>query len=453
MLRKLELCYPTTNSNNILFSDTFSSSPTTSCDLPQSHEPSVFTGIARSPIFTNDDHNTDITVQAVWSQATPVGGSPSKGTQHVSSIKSLESVVLSLHNTAKSTATPSQQSSTGSPGSSTHNGSPGLSPNASMVNGKSQDSVSLELTSECRDANSTVCGYVDSDPVSLASTKVPAQISRFEDFSSRRFSSDEPYPVFLPSFPAPQSETECNESSPLEVAKKEVEVTFPSCCVSPLTQNNLELENAVGASPSTPDSRMPSSEGEATASSSAPCVTSLAASSRQSPSHEDLDSTTTNEQNGQVTDDSADEKQPVGTASSSGDSAFFEFLLTQGSDFNPAMKFQIVELIKGEFGKKMAGFNMEMFKMETEKRNLESEIQNSKLKLQQKEEERLRLFTEIEKLQKNIVEATEKHKSLSEKCMKLKEDSEVVKRKISSCEEVEKELFGTPNKMKKLVDR
>lgn len=36
--------------------------------------------------------------------------------------------------------------------------------------------------------------------------------------------------------------------------------------------------------------------------------------------------------------------------------------------------------------------------------------------------------------------------------MKLKEDSEVVKRKISSCEEVEKELFGTPAKMQKLLD-
>lgn len=416
------------------------SSPT-NCDPSLSLEASDLTRIAKSPPCTND-----ITVQAVWSEAPQAAGFPSKGMQKVTPVRSLESVVLSLHNTAKSPATSALKTLTRSP-SSTQNELSVLLPNASLVNGKSKDLVGLELGSEFGEENTT--GFVDSEKISLGSGEVPTEISGNvqEDFESRRFSGDEPYPVFLPNFS--QSEVECRES---EVAKQEVGETYSSCCLPSLFQSNLERENSVGTSPSTPDSWMPGSESEATASSSTPCVTSLAGSSLQSPSHEHLDSTTTRKQNCQVTADSAEDKRPVGNASSSGDSAFFDFLLTQGNDFNPTMKLQIVELIKGEFGKKMSGFNREMFKMETEKKKLEAEIQNSKLNLQQKEEERRRLFAEIEKLQRNIVQATEKHKELSEKCMKLKEDSEVVKRKISSCEEVEKELFGTPAKMQKLLD-
>lgn len=367
--------------------------------------------------------------------------------QKVTPVRSLESVVLSLRNTAKSSSTPAGKSHTGSPNSPTQNELSVLSPNPFLVNEKSKDPVGLELGSDFGEENSS--GFVDNETISPGSGEVPSQISgnAVEDFPARRFSGDEPYPVFLPNFS--QSEVECSES---DIEKQGVRDTFSSCCPPSSHQTNVELENSVGMSPSTPDSWMLSSEREATASSSTSCVASLAGSSQQSPPHKHLDSTTTTKQNGQVTADSAEDKRPVGTASSSGDSAFFDFLLTQGSDFNPSMKLQIVELIKGEFGKKMTGFNMEIFKVETEKKNLESEIKNSKLKLQQKEEERRRLFADIEKLQRNIVQATEKHKVLSEKCMKLKEDSEVVKRKISSCEEVEKELFGTPAKMQKFLD-
>lgn len=448
------------STNKVLFSDTFGRSPPLNCDLPQNLEASVSAVIPRTPYFTNDEHNTDIAVQAVWSQAAgQVDGSPFKATQHGSScIKSLESVVLSLHNTAKCTPT-SQQISTGSPGSTTHyNGLPVLSSDAVLFSGKSHDSASLELTSECRGVNSPSYRNIESPSAShSAATGVPAKTTGSQDFPPRSLSSDEPYPVFLPSFS--RSETKVTESSPPEIAKQEVEVTFSSCYVSPLSQNNLELENAIGASPSTPDSWMPGCEVEEAAASSTACVTSKPAANGHSPSHEDLDSTTTNEtqkNHDHGTADSAEEKQAVqenAAASSSGNSAFFDFLLTQGSEFNPTMKFQIVELIKCEFGKKMAGFNTEICQTEAEKRNLETEIRNSTLLLQQKEEEKLRLFAEIDKLQKNIVRATEKHKTLSQQSVKLKEESETVKRKISSCEDVEKELFGSPAKMKKVVER
>lgn len=430
------------NCKTFLFTDVNGSSSPTNCDPLLSIEASGLTRITTSPSFTND-----ITVQAVWSKAPQAAGSSSKGMQKVTPVRSLESVVLSLRNTAKSSATPAGKSHTGSPSSPTQNELSVLSPNPFLVNEKSKDPVGLELGSDFGEENSS--GFVDNETISPGSGEVPSQISgnAVEDFPVRRFSGDEPYPVFLPNFS--QSEVECSES---DIEKQGVRDTFSSCCPPSSHQSNVELENSVGMSPSTPDSWMLSSEREATASSSTSCVASLAGSSQQSPPHKHLDSTTTTKQNGQVTADSAEDKRPVGTASSSGDSAFFDFLLTQGSDFNPSMKLQIVELIKGEFGKKMTGFNMEIFKVETEKKNLESEIKSSKLKLQQKEEERRRLFADIEKLQRNIVQATEKHKVLSEKCMKLKEDSEVVKRKISSCEEVEKELFGTPAKMQKFLD-
>lgn len=441
------------STDKVLFSDAIGNSPPLKCDLPQNLEASVSAVIPRSTIFANDDHNTGIAVEAVWSQAEHIDGSPSKAMQQGSSVKTLESVIHALHNTAKSTPSTSQQTGTGSPASSTHHN--GVSSDAVMFSGKSQDSASLEITSESEDVNS--CTYTQSASVSVSTAGVPAQMTGIPDFPPGGLSRDDPYPVFLPSFPAAMTETMCHESSPPEVSKQEVEATFSFHCVSPLSQSNLDMEKAVGASPSTPDSWMPERKAEeATASSTATCVTSEPAVSRHSPLHEDLDSTTSNEtQKDHVTADGTDEEPAVQentAASSSGNGAFFDFLLTQGSEFNPTMKFQIVELIKSEFGKKMTACNTVICQTETEKRNLEAEIRNSKLALQQKEEEKLRLFAEIDQLQKNIVQATEKHKTLSQQCVKLRKESETVKRKISSCEEVEKELFGSPAKMKKLLD-
>lgn len=388
----------------------------------------------------------------MWSQAGQVDVSPSKSTQQGSTKKALESVVLALHSTAKCTPT-SQQTSTGIAGSSIHhNGLPVPSSDAVVFNGKSQDSARLESTSEGRDLNSS--SYIQSSSVQVSAainqrTDVP-------DFSPGGFSNEDPYPVFLPNFPAAKSDTECSEPSPPEVTKKEGEVTFSPCCVSPLSQSNLEMEAAAGASPS-PDSWMPGREREEPDASSAACYASQLVTNGHPSPHEDLDSTTSNEtQKNHAMDEVAEEELAVqenATASSSGNSAFFDFLLNQGSEFNPTMKFQIVELIKSEFGKKMTAFNTEIYQNETEKRNLEEEIRNSRLALQQKEEEKRRLFAEIEQLKKNIVQATEKHKTLSQQCVKLKEESEAVKRKISSCEEVEKELVGSPAKMKKLMER
>ena len=427
----------------MLFSDATGNSPPLKCDLPQNLEASVSAVIPRSSIFASDEHNTGIAVEAVWSQAGHIDGSPSKVMQQGSSVKTLESVIHALRNTAKCTPSTSQRTGTGSPASSSHHN--GVSSDAAMFNSKSQDSASLPLTSESNAVNS---------PVSAAGATV--QVTGTPNFPTGGLSSDDPYPVFLPNFSGPIAES---ESSPPEVTKQEVEAaTFSSCCVSPLSQSNLDMENAVGASPSTPDSWMLEHKTEeATASSTATCVTSEPADNSQSPLHEDLDSTTSNEtQKDHVTTDGAEEEQAVQentAASSSGNGAFFDFLLTQGSEFNPAMKFQIVELIKSEFGKKMTAFNAEICQTETEKRNLEAKIRNSKLTLQQKEEEKLRLFAEIDQLQKDIVQATEKHRSLSQQCVKLRKESEAVKRKISSCEEVEKELFGSPAKTKKSLDR
>ena len=436
----------------MLFSDATGNSPPLRCDLPQNLEASVSAVIPRSAIFASEDHNTGIAVEAVWSQAGHIDGSPSKVMQHGSSVKTLESVIHALRNTAKCTPSTSQQTGTGSPASSSHHN--GVSSDAAMFNSKSQDSASLQLTSESNDANSP--SYNQSVFVSASAAGASAQVTGTPDFTTGGLSRDDPYPVFLPNFSGAIAES---ESSPPEVTKQEVEATsFSSCCVSPLSQSNLDMENAVGASPSTPDSWMLEQKTEeATASSTATCVTSEPTDNSQSPLHEDLDSTTSNEtQKDHVTTDGAEEEPEVQentAASSSGNGAFFDFLLTQGSEFNPAMKFQIVELIKSEFGKKMTAFNTEICQTETEKRNLEAKIRNSKLTLQQKEEEKLRLFADIDQLQKDIVQATEKHKSLSQQCVKLRKESEAVKRKISSCEEVEKELFGSPAKTKKSLDR
>lgn len=436
----------------MLFSDAIDNSAPLKCDLPQNLHASVSAVIPRSAILASDVNITGIAVEAVWSQAGHIDGPPSKVMQHGSSVKTLESVIHALHNTAKTTPSTSQQIGEGTPASSNHRNE--VSSDAVMLNGKSQDSASLQLTSESNDVNSS--SYDQSASVSVSVAGVSAQVAATPDFPSGDSSSDDPYPVFLPNFPTAIVES---EPSPPEGTKQEVEAaTFPSCCVSPLSQGNVDTENAFGASPSTPDSWMLGSKSdEATASSTATCVPSEPAVHSRSPLHEDLDSTTSNEtQKDHLTTDSTEEEPAVQentAASSSGNGAFFDFLLTQGSEFNPTMKYQIVELIKGEFGKKMTAFNTEISQTETEKRNLEVEIKNFKLSLRQKEEEKLRLFAEIDCLQKNIVQATEKHKTLSHQCLKLRKESEAVKRKISSCEEVEKELFGSPVKTKKLLDR
>ena len=439
----------------MLFSDAIDNSSPLKCDLPQNLHASVSAVIPRSAIFASDVNITGIAVEAVWSQAGHIDGSPSKVMQHGSSVKTLESVIHALHNTAKTTPFTSQQIGQGAPASSDQLSE--VSSDAVLLNGKPQNSASLQLTSESNDVNSSSYSQSASGAsVSVSVAGVSAQVASTPDFPSGDSSSDDPYPVFLPNFPAAIVES---EPSPPQGTKQEVEAaTFSSCCVSPLSQGNVDTENAFGASPSTPDSWMLERKSEeATASSSATCVPSEPAVHSRSPLHEDLDSTTSNEtRKDHLTADCTEEEPAVQentAASSSGNGAFFDFLLTQGSEFNPTMKYQIVELIKSEFGKKMTAFNTEISQTETEKRNLEVEIKNFKLSLQQKEEEKLRLFAEIDCLQKNIVQATEKHKTLSHQCGKLRKESEAVKRKISSCEEVEKELFGSPAKTKKLLDR
>lgn len=439
------------STNKVLFSDAIDNSASLKCDLPQNLHASVSAVIPRSAIFASDVNITGIAVEAVWSQAGHIDGSPSKVMQHGSSVKTLESVIHALHNTAKTTPSTSQQIGKGAQAASNQPNE--VSSDAVMLNGESQNSASLQLTSESNDVNS--CSYNQSASVSVSVAGVSAQTAT-PDIPSGDSSSDDPYPVFLPNFPAAIVES---EPSPPEGTKQEVEAaTFSSCCVSPLSQGNGDTGNAFGASPSTPDSWMLERKSEeATASSTATCVPSEPAVHSRSPLPEDLDSTTSNEtQKGHLTADYTEEEPAVQentAASSSGNGAFFDFLLTQGSEFNPTMKYQIVELIKSEFGKKMTAFNTEISQTETEKRNLEVAIKNFKLSLQQKEEEKLRLFAEIDCLQKNIVQATEKHKTLSHQCVKLRKESEAVKRKISSCDEVEKELFGSPAKTKKLLDR
>ena len=359
-------------------------------------------------------------MKAVWSQAGQVQGHPLRGAQHGPSLKSLESVVLSLHSTAKSTA--SQHLHTGTPTSS----------DVVVLDGQLKDSANLETSD-----------YRGGDSPSGSSNDIPAH-SGAEDFASQGSSNGEPYPVFLPNFPGSKSEGECTNSSPHEITKHEVDLTYSPYCVSP-PQNNLEPENHIGVSPSTSDSGAQGHESEESTATSAMSngLYHLESTGRSVAGKHLIISHSVGQEKDQRDEENA-------KASSTGDSAFFDFLLRQGSEFNPSIKFQIVELIKSEFGKKMASFDSEICQTETEKRRLEAEIHNSKLKLHQKEEEKLRLFAEIDNLQKSIVQATEKHRVLVEQCDKLKVESSAVKRKISSCEEVERELCGSPAKLDKL---
>ena len=366
-------------------------------------------------------------MKAVWSQAGQVQEHPLRGAQYGSSLKSLESVVQSLHSTA------SQQIYTGTPTSSKDfNGS---SSDVVVFNGQLQDSTTLETSD-----------YRGDDSLSVSSNDIPAY-SGAEDFTSPGSSSGEPYPVFLPNFSGSKSETHCTNSSSHEIAKHEGDLTHSPYSVS-LPQNNLEPENHVGVSPSTPDSEVQGNESEVSAVTSlmANGLCHLESAGRSVAGKHLVLSHSVGAEKDQRVEESA-------MASSTGDSAFFDFLLRQGSEFNPSIKFQIVELIKSEFGKKMASFDSEICLTETEKQRLEAEIHNNKIKLQQKEEEKLRLFTEIDNLQKSIIQATEKHKVLVQQCNKLKVESNAVKRKISSCEEVERELCGNPAKLNKLSER
>jgi len=440
-----KLFHPDGNAEDVFV---ISSSP--NCEQQQQYEASVSPVVTSTPHVTSNSHDTEIAVKAVWSEAEMVERDTPRGTQHGSSLKSLESVVMSLHNTAKGTA--SHHTNTGDP--VTQHPGTGNQASPDIYNGSSSDEVvfvgrshgptNLEMTAECRDDSSSSC--LECESLSLSPNGIPAHTSD-EDFASQGLSSDDPYPVFLPNFPVSRSEKDCTNSSPCETVKQEIDLTYSPCSVSPLPRNSLEVENHVSASPSSPHSMTQGHEAEE----------SVAIPTKANGlSH--LDSAMRyiagKDRGITLTADSQIET-PIkenSKAASTGDSAFFDFLLTQGSEFNPAMKFQIVELIKSEFGKKMASFDSEICQTETEKRRLEAEIHNSKLKLQQKEEEKLRLFAEIENLQKSIVEATEKHKILAQHCTKLREESSAVKRKISSCEEVEREMCGSPAKTNKSAE-
>lgn len=350
---------------------------------------------------------SEIVVTAARGQAKQVHESSPRVVSLGSSPKSLESVVLSLHTAAKRSVC-----NTGTPISSNH-----------------QDEISVEVV--------TFDGQIET--LITSSNNAPVQTGS-EDFRSQGLLNDEPYPVFLPNIS--ESEADCTESSTCEVTNQKI--IIPPCHVSSLPQNCLEEENDLNATLSgSSDAEI---QGHLTDEYSATCSLSNGVS--------DPDST------GKcISEKHCDNEEERGIivkenikSSSTGDSAFFDFLLTQGSEFNPSMKSQIVKLIKSEFGREMASFNAEIFKTEMEKRQLEAEIRNSKQTLQQKEEEKLRLFAEIENLQKSIEQATEKHGILVQKCERLKQESSAVKRKISSCEVVERELGGSPAKSSKLVE-
>ena len=402
-------------------SDLCTSSSPLNCVLQQDSEASFSAVVTTTPY-------PEVTVKAVWSQAGEVQGRLLKGAAQLgSSSKSLESVVLSLHTSAKGVA--SQHPYTGT--STSLNQYNEISTDVVVCDGQPQDSTIQEAPSDCRSENSP----------SVSSNGIVGH-SRRNSFEAQVSSHDEPYPVFLPNLLV--SETECANSSPHEIMKQEEDLAYSPCCVSPLSQNSLEVENHVEVSPSTSDSRAQDHVSEESV------VTSGLSNGL---SH--IESTGRSKAETHVTIYPSVSHRVADNlnVSPAGDSAFFEFLLTQGSEFNPSIKFQIVELIKGEFGKKMANCNSEICQTETEKRRLEAEIHNSKVKLQQKEEEKLRLFAEIDNLQRNIVEATEKHRMVVQQCEKLREESIAVKRKISSCEEVERELCGTSAKSSKLAER
>lgn len=396
-------------------SDLCTSSSLLNCALPQDSEAAFSAVVTTTPY-------PEVTVKAVWSQAGEVQGRLLKGTQPGSSPKSLESVVLSLRTSAKGVA--SQHPYTGT--STSLNQYNEMSTDAVVSDGESQ-----EAPSDCRSENS----------LSLSSNGIVGHSHR-DNFAAQGLSHDEPYPVFLPNLLV--SETDCANSSPHEIMKQEEDLAYSPCCVSPLSQNSSEVENHVGVSPSTSDSRAQDHVSEESVATSA---------MSNGLSHIESAVISKAETHVAISPSASHRVAENSNASPAGDSAFFEFLLTQGSEFNPSIKFQIVELIKGEFGKKMANCNSEICQTETEKRRLEAEIHNSKVKLQQKEEEKLRLFAEIDNLQRNIVEATEKHRMVVQQCEKLREESIAVKRKISSCEEVERELCGTPAKSSKLAER
>lgn len=392
-------------------------------DLHQNSEVSV-SGESSSTSYSEsrNDCNRGITVKDVWRKAGQVKGTLTKGMQHGSTLtcKSLESVVLSLHNTAKGTKEMS-------------------SPNVDECDSHSHDAVRIQLSPECSAVN---CMH----PIMLQNGD-QSHTDSDEGVVLPVLSSEGPYPVFLPNFQTCGSETNGTISPLQEDIKQEVDLNLSPSDVPSSSPNNVEVRGI--ASPSTLDSwtqRHEIDETTVTAAASnglsyAECTTESAAENECGTSHAN-------------DPEKVEAEGGIIKASSKGDSAFFDFLLTQEREFNPAMKFQIVELIKSDYGKKMAVFDSELSQTEIEKRRLEAEIQSSRMKLQQKEEEKLRLFTDIDNLQKSIAVAVERQKMLAEQAKKLKEESKAVKRKISSCEEVERGLCCSPAiKMNKLAER
>ena len=395
-------------------------------DLHQNSEVSV-SGESSSTSYSEsrNDCNRGITVKDVWRKAGQVKGTLTKGMQHGSTLtcKSLESVVLSLHNTAKGTKEMS-------------------SPNADECDSHLHDAVRIQLSPECSAINCIHPTILQNGDQSHTDSD--------EGVVLPVLSSEGPYPVFLPNFQTCGSETNGTISPLQEDIKQEVDLNLSPSDVPSSSPNNVEVEVHGSASPSALDSWTQRHEIDETT------VTAAASNNALSYAECTTESASENECGTSNASDpeKAEAEGGIIKASSKGDSAFFDFLLTQEREFNPAMKFQIVELIKSEYGKKMAVFNSELSQTEIEKRRLEAEIQSSRMKLQQKEEEKLRLFTDIDNLQKSIAVAVERQKMLAEQAKKLKEESKVVKRKISSCEEVERGLCCSPAiKMNKLAER
>ena len=390
-------------------------------DPHQSSEVSVSGESSSTPSSeSRNDCDHGVTVKDVWSKAGQVKGTLTKGKQPTLTCKSLESVVLSLHSTAKGTKEMSL-------------------PNADECDSYSHDAVRIHLSPECSAINCihpTILQNGDQSPT-----------DRDEGIVLPVLSSEGPYPVFLPNIQMSGSETNGTISLLQGDIKQEVDLNLSSSDIPSSSPNNVEVEVHGSASPSTLDSLTQRHEiHETTVTAAASNGLSYAGCTTKSATENECGTSHSNNQ----------EKAEGGIikASSTGDSAFFDFLLTQESEFNPAMKFQIVELIKSEYGKKMAVFDSELSKTEIEKRRLEAEIHSSHMKLQQKEEEKLRLFTEIDNLQKSIAIAVERQKLLAEQAKKLTEESKAVKRKISSCEEVERGLCCSPAvKMNKLAER
>ena len=398
------------------------------CELSQEVGSLIPGATTNTPVLVNQQES-EIAVKAVWSQAGKTSCCPpSKPLQGNPPPKSLESVVLSLHSSARATASESSRLD-----NAVTQGLPvvcAVLPDVLSCQEASVDADSSEGTTRCK----------GDDPHNAVEANIEFAVS-----------SDEPYPVLIPNFSTLRAEAKYAFCSASETTE-ERNITSVSTA-SEASFRHIDFQNKVCTPPLSPEVWLQEEEEEseaAIASSSGHVLPQTSGVSSQNAL--DLEAVVSEtEKDGY--DACLSSSQENHTTSSSGDNVFFDFLVAQGSEFNPAMKRQIVELIKGEFGKTMETCDAAILKNEKEQNLVEEEIRNASIKLQQKEQEKLGLIGEIDVLRRNILQATEKLKTISQHQIKLKEKSTTVKRKILSCEKVEKELGGTVAKQTKSSER